>query len=702
MAINDELNEANQSSSELNENLKNISEEAVRAEATFRDISKSMKDLAKSSPDVASAIENAARNQQALARSASKVAKFSTADLKDKKLANDFAKESAKNASLRQRTESDISFLQSLRIGATEKEAVVLDQVLEKLQSGSITSEELAEFFDEIVQANDELNRKTSFFDALSSTLATIPGLGPALSGPFAKASRELRIANIEGKNLFEKAKITAEAFGSIALTGLVASLFKADSATTNLAKQLSISKDEARDLRSGFDAIARDSGVSALNSLSMAESMIQLGDTIGATAGFTDQQVIAQTKLTKMVGLQGEESAKLAEFGILNEKSTNNVTTGILEQVALLEQETGIRLEGRKILSQVAAANGQLAAQYGFNTKELARAVVQSNRLGLSLEQSQAAASGLLDFESSISNELSAELLTGKNLNLERARSLALQGKSAEAAAEIANQMGSASEFAEMNVIQQESLAKAANMSVAELADVLKKQEVLSALGEENFDTLMQTEEGRKRINEIGGEQLLQQLEQQSAADKFQQAVEKIQASLGTIVEGPLGGLIDGMASLASSAGVVYTTLGLIGAVSLAKAIGSLSTLAFTILPAAAAGAITTASAITFGLGLAAIVAGIAYMTTQSKKAKQQLTTKDDMIMPAGYGDRIISSPKGTIALNNQDTIVAGTNLGQGSNNQESKRTNSLLETLIMQNNKKQKISPVGLYHIQ
>ena len=203
MAINDELNEANQSSSELNENLKNISEEAVRAEATFRDISKSMKDLAKSSPDVASAIENAARNQQALARSASRVAKLEKEGLKDKKSTNNLAKEQAKQAGLRQRTESDITFLQGLRIGATKEEAVVLDQVLEKLQNGSMTAEELSEFFNEIVEANDELNRKTSFFDALSSTLSTIPGLGPALSGPFAKAARELRIANLEGKNLF-------------------------------------------------------------------------------------------------------------------------------------------------------------------------------------------------------------------------------------------------------------------------------------------------------------------------------------------------------------------------------------------------------------------------------------------------------------------------------------------------------------------
>ena len=38
-----------------------------------------------------------------------------------------------------------------------------------------------------------------------------------------------------------------------------------------------------------------------------------------------------------------------------------------------------------------------------------------------------------------------------------------------------------------------------------------------------------------------------------------------------------------------------------------------------------------------------------------------------DDGVIPAGYGDRIVSTPKGSIALNNQDTLVAGTNLGQG-----------------------------------
>jgi hypothetical protein len=58
----------------------------------------------------------------------------------------------------------------------------------------------------------------------------------------------------------------------------------------------------------------------------------------------------------------------------------------------------------------------------------------MQAQKFGINLEQAESMASKLLDFESSIEAELSAELLTGKNLNLEKARGLALEGKSVEA----------------------------------------------------------------------------------------------------------------------------------------------------------------------------------------------------------------------------------------------------------------------------
>ena len=58
-------------------------------------------------------------------------------------------------------------------------------------------------------------------------------------------------------------------------------------------------------------------------------------------------------------------------------------------------------------------------------------------------------------------------------------------------------------------------------------------------------------------------------------------------------------------------------------------------------------------------------------------------MATADDMIAPPGYGDRILSTPKGSIALNNGDTVLAGTNLG-GGGNQEAQRTNQLIQELI------------------
>ena len=61
-----------------------------------------------------------------------------------------------------------------------------------------------------------------------------------------------------------------------------------------------------------------------------------------------------------------------------------------------------------------------------------------------------------------------------------------------------------------------------------------------------------------------------------------------------------------------------------------------------------------------------------------------------DDGIVPSGYGDTIIKKGKDTIALNNNDTVVAGTNLGGSSqsapvqDNTETKRTNQLLEMIL------------------
>ena len=115
----------------------------------------------------------------------------------------------------------------------------------------------------------------------------------------------------------------------------------------------------------------------------------------------------------------------------------------------------------------------------------------------------------------------------------------------------------------------------------------------------------------------------------------------------------------------------------------------------------ARAAASMAAAAAASLGLGIGPILAAIAIggaaiaaMVAKAKKA-------DDLMSPGsgagGYGNRILTAPEGSFALNNKDTVIAGTNLGGGSS-----KTDALLETLVRQNAKKPQISPVGLYSVQ
>ena len=70
----------------------------------------------------------------------------------------------------------------------------------------------------------------------------------------------------------------------------------------------------------------------------------------------------------------------------------------------------------------------------------------------------------------------------------------------------------------------------------------------------------------------------------------------------------------------------------------------------------------LATNAALTFGVGVAvAVAAAIAGY------AAIKALTADDMVSPQGYGKRTLLAPEGAIQLNDKDTVIAGTNLGGG-----------------------------------
>jgi hypothetical protein len=569
--------------------------------------------------------------------------------------------------------------------------------LLRAKKEGFKIEEELLKNVEAQLDAQIKITKETGLTGSLLKGMSKIPIVGEMLKTE--EALKAARDAAAEGAGKFGAMGAAFKSLGGNLVSSLSDPLvsigllvkgfkmfleagFKADTEITNLSKSMASSKEEAAATRDRFVEIQNSSESLLETTQNLVASQLELADAFGATKGFSEAQLKDQVLLTKQMGFQAEEAAGIQQLAMSNGMTARDVTGSVIKQTAALAKQTGVQLDNKKIISDVAKVSGQLRLQYANNPKLIAKAVVQTKQLGLTLEQAAKAANSLLDFESSIENELSAELLTGKSLNLERARGLALNGDAAGAAAEMAKQVGTAADFTKMNVIQQEALAKSVGMSADELANSLVTQENLAKLGSETKKQLEEKaealraegkiDEANKLLASAGDEEQAQAaLERISAQDKFNAAMEKLKSMISSIVEGPASKFVDTLGAVLGDANalktIFYSISTILGAMSLTKLImGLVSALATS--GALAATTAATASAITLGVGAIAVIAGIASIMGAVNSAKSNAKqVNDGVISPTG--GMLVSGPEGSIQLNKKDSIIAGTNLGGGGN---------------------------------
>ena len=438
------------------------------------------------------------------------------------------------------------------------------------------------------------------------------------------------KMFQVVGKNILK-------AFGPLTLIAqFVQALGQADKETTELQKSMALTKTEAVGFRMELMNAAGATGDINITSSKLLETFGALNKQFGFITNFATDTLVTMTKLTGVVGISSESAGNLAAASEVTGTSFESNYKDVLATSYELQRQSGVQMDLRDILEQTGKVTGTVRANLGANPSQIAKAITQAKLFGASLQDVANAGKSLLDFESSITAELEAELLLGKDINLERARAAALAGDQVTLAQELQKEAGNFSDFTKMNVIQQEALAKAMGMTSDQLADILFQQEVQGKTA--------------KELRALGKEELAQRLESQTLQDRLNAAMEKMQNLFVDLASG-LTPLLFILGKALSIVGVIAATIQ-----DLMSFIGMIF------------GGDDPGSSATVG----------------ALKSLFGMETADDAVIPAGYGDTIIKKGKDTIALNNNDTVVAGTNLGQGS--QETKRTNQLLERLLNQ----------------
>ena len=222
-----------------------------------------------------------------------------------------------------------------------------------------------------------------------------------------------------------------------------VEAMFEADKRTTALSRNLQISKDEARGIDGYFKAIKGSLETQYSLTKEIYQAQAELSELSAASVLYSKDTLDAQIQLTKEYGLQAQDAANLNKIFITNDENANNALDTAAATTSEFFKRTKVLMSERKLLEQASKVSGQILVSFKGSTKELINAVAKANLLGISLDKARDISKSMLDFESSISNELAAELLTGKNLNFEKARSLSLQGKFVDAAEEAVKQVG-------------------------------------------------------------------------------------------------------------------------------------------------------------------------------------------------------------------------------------------------------------------
>lgn len=270
---------------------------------------------------------------------------------------------------------------------------------------------------------------------------------------------------------------------------GLVALAGHLDQELSEIGKTLGISRKEAEEFHLTAKGIAKEMKLVGINSKEAGEAMMGLASITGGLSitsrlnegsDATRQLVKDVAVLQNTFGLATDEAggiSSISEFAIIMGKSIGQVTKESMKLgKGLLTTKASISVIG-KIAPSIAIA-------FKKGSVELLKAAQRAKLLGLELEDVADFGDKILDFESSLESEMTARVITGKNINFDMARQYALAGDIAGLQEEMLTQLGSMKEFQSMNRLQQKYMAEAFGMTVDEVAKLLTAQERLVELG--------------------------------------------------------------------------------------------------------------------------------------------------------------------------------------------------------------------------
>ena len=283
-------------------------------------------------------------------------------------------------------------------------------------------------------------------------------------------------------------------------VVGVISAVVKLNKALSETAKEFGVSRKEAA-LIEGKLKLAQFNGLGlSLTAEETRQAFVAINNELGSINNTSVSLIRNIARGAAETGTTADEFTKV--LSIIESVSTES-RDELVNSLSSAADE--VRRLGVQIPSAVfkdLASNTEFFARFaGEGGDNILQAAIQARKLGLNLGDVASISESLLDFETSIESQLEASVLLGRQINLDRARQLALSGDQEGLLQEIQKQVGGEAEFTRLNVVQRKALAESVGLNVEQLSRLVRNQ-ATTATGDAVSGV---TDTAQKTIEQLG-----------------------------------------------------------------------------------------------------------------------------------------------------------------------------------------------------
>jgi len=300
------------------------------------------------------------------------------------------------------------------------------------------------------------------------------------------------------------------------------------DKAAEEFRKTTGFSINQMKELRKDAEAVNSQFASMGVSIEAAYKSAKALTDVFGRTSLVSKEALKNTALLSANLGVAEESTANvLANFQGLG-GATQEAAMNVVKVGAGISEKAGVPF--KLVMQDVANSSETTLSMLGANPSKLMKSAIAARAMGMELNKMVESQRKMLDFSSSINDELNASALLGKNINFQLARQYAFEGRVEDSARATLETVKRAGDFNRMNVYQREALAKAAGMELKDLTKMMavdaQREAIMNGTDETKKKILIAQEAELKKLKEkekLDSEDLVKQNEKALMQQKIQ-----------------------------------------------------------------------------------------------------------------------------------------------------------------------------------